>query len=221
MNCGFRLPAAAGTDAFPNFASLRGPPGLVRVFVHSGANLDHRSWLAALKTGRTFVTNAPLLEFSVAGRAIGEEIRVSNEMQRVPAVVAMRSTVPIDHLEIIGNGTVVATIPLDADRMTAHATVMVPVKGSGWFVLRAYSDRAEMPVLDLYPFASTSPVYVRVGDQPVRSAGDAAFFMKWIERVEAAARGSPAWNTPDEKAAVLQTFARARAVFGPSSPTAP
>jgi len=87
---------AAGTDAFPNFASLRGPPGLVRVFVHSGVKLDHRSWLAALKTGRTFVTNAPLLEFSVAGRAIGEEIRVSSEMQQVPAVVAMRSTVPID-----------------------------------------------------------------------------------------------------------------------------
>src|SRR5467141_3776287 len=73
LNCGFRLPAAAWTDAFPNFASLRGPPGLVRVFVHSGAKLDHRSWLAALKTGRTFVTNAPLLEFSVAGRAIGRK----------------------------------------------------------------------------------------------------------------------------------------------------
>jgi len=213
LNCGFRLPAAAGTDAFPNFASLRGPPGLVRVFVHSGAKLDHRSWLAALKTGRTFVTNAPLLEFSVAGRAIGEEIRVSNEMQQVPAVVAMRSTVPIDHLEIIGNGTVVATIPLDADRMTAHATVMVPVKGSGWYVLRAYSDRAEMPVLDLYPFASTSPIYVRVGDEPVRSADDAAFFVRWIERLEQTARASSAWNTLAEQANVLQLLARARAVF--------
>jgi len=213
LNCGFRLPAAAGTDAFPNFASLRGPPGLVRVFVHSGAKLDHRSWLAALKTGRTFVTNAPLLEFSVAGRAIGEEIRVSNEMQRVPAVVAMRSTVPIDHLEIIGNGTVVATIPLDADRMTAHATVMVPVKGSGWYVLRAYSDRAEMPVLDLYPFASTSPIYVQVEGQPVRSADDARFFVRWIDRIEAATRASTAWNTPAEQAQVLQLLARARAVF--------
>jgi len=213
LNCGFRLPAAAGTDAFPNFASLRGPPGLVRVFVHSGAKLDHRSWLAALKTGRTFVTNAPLLEFSVAGRAIGEEIRVSSEMQQVPAVVAMRSTVPIDHLEIIGNGTVVATIPLDADRMTAHATVMVPVKGSGWYVLRAYSDRAEMPVLDLYPFASTSPIYVQVEGQPVRSAEDARFFVRWIDRIEAATRASTAWNTPAEQAQVLQLLARARAVF--------
>ncbi len=72
LNCGFRLPAGAGTDAFPNFASLRGPPGLVRVFVRSGSVLDHRRWLAGLKAGRTFVTNAPLLEFSLAGRAIGQ-----------------------------------------------------------------------------------------------------------------------------------------------------
>src|SRR5207245_10262709 len=42
LNCGFRLPAGAGTDAFPNFASLRGPPGLVRVFVKTGAALDPR-----------------------------------------------------------------------------------------------------------------------------------------------------------------------------------
>jgi len=129
----------------------------------------------------------------------------------------MRSTVPIDHLEIIGNGTVVATIPLDADRMTAHATVMVPVKGSGWYVLRAYSDRAETPVLDLYPFASTSPIYVRVGDQPVRSAEDAAFFVKWIERVEAGARASTLWNTPAEQADVLRRLREARAVFEASS----
>jgi len=178
----------------------------IREKVLNGKRLDRAE-------GRWLLTNAPLLEFSVAGRAIGGEIRVSGEMQQVPAVVAMRSNVPIDHLEVIGNGTVVATIPLDPDRMTAHTTVMVPVKGSGWYVLRAYSDRAETPVLDLYPFASTSPIYIRVGDQPFRSAGDAAFFVRWIERIEAATRASTAWNTPAEQAGVLRTLADARAVF--------
>src|SRR5207248_3221710 len=72
LNCGFRLPAGAGTDAFPNFASLRGPPGLVRVFVKTGAALDHARWLAAIKAGRTFVSNAPLLEFTLGGGAIGD-----------------------------------------------------------------------------------------------------------------------------------------------------
>ncbi|MGH7536646.1 MAG: CehA/McbA family metallohydrolase, partial [Gemmatimonadales bacterium] len=36
LNCGFRLPAGAGTDAMANFASLRGPVGMNRVYVRSG-----------------------------------------------------------------------------------------------------------------------------------------------------------------------------------------
>ena len=36
LNCGFRLPAGAGTDAMTNFASLRGPVGMNRVYVRTG-----------------------------------------------------------------------------------------------------------------------------------------------------------------------------------------
>src|SRR5437762_1355008 len=111
LNCGFRLAAAAGTDAFPNFASLRGPPGLVRVFVRSGTRLDHGHWLGGIKAGKTFVTNAPLLEFSIAGQGIGDEIKLSAGSHRLSARVAMRSNVPLDHLEVIGNRKVVATVP--------------------------------------------------------------------------------------------------------------
>ncbi|HEX9488194.1 MAG TPA: CehA/McbA family metallohydrolase, partial [Gemmatimonadales bacterium] len=162
LNCGFRIPAGAGTDAFPNFASLRGPPGLVRVFVRSGPALDRRSFLAGLKAGRTFVTNAPLLEFTLRGREIGDEIRLPTA-GRLTARVNLRSSVPIDHLEVIGNGSVVATIPLKGDRMSATEPVSIPIAKSGWYVLRAWSDRPALPVLDLYPFGSTSPIYVRVG----------------------------------------------------------
>ncbi|HWC72534.1 MAG TPA: CehA/McbA family metallohydrolase, partial [Gemmatimonadales bacterium] len=213
LNCGFRLPAGAGTDAFPNFASLRGPPGLVRVFVKSGSPLRHDRWLAGLKAGRTFVSNAPLLEFSLAGREAGDEIALAAGSHRLSARVALRSNVPVDHLEIIGNGKVVATIPLRGDRTSATDTVSIPVTASGWYVLRAYSDHAELPVLDLYPFASTSPIYVSVGDRPVRSSEDAAFFLRWIDRMITTARGSAAWNTPEEQAVVLRSFADARAVF--------
>jgi hypothetical protein len=213
LNCGFRLPAGAGTDAFPNFASLRGPPGLVRVFVQTGPTLDHRRWLAALKAGRTFVTNAPLLEFSLGGRAIGDEIRLPAGSHRLTARVALRSNVSIDHLEVVGNGQVVATIPLRGDRKIARDSVTIPVTASGWYVLRAYADRATDPILDLYPFGSTSPIYVQVGNDPVRSPQDAAFFIRWIGRVETVARGSTAWWKADEQAGVLRTLAEARAVF--------
>ena len=213
LKCGFWLPAGAGTDAFPNFASLRGPPGLTRVFVRSGTQLDHRRWLDGVKAGRTFVTNAPLLEFSLGSHEVGAVVRLAAGSHRLVARVGLRSNVPVDHLEIVGNGQVVAMIPLRGDRMTASDSVVIPVARSGWYLLRAYGDRAAMPVLDLYPFASTSPIYVHVGDQPVRSANDAAFFLRWIDRIESAARAGASWNTPSEQADVLSQLTQARAVF--------
>jgi len=213
LNCGFRLPAGAGTDAFPNFASLRGPPGLVRVFVKTGAALDHRGWLAGIKAGRTFVSNAPLLAFTLGGREIGDEVKLAPGSHRLTARVGLQSNVPVDHLEIVGNGAVVATVPLRGERTTAHDTVSIPVTRSGWYVLRAYSDRAELPVLDLYPFASTSPIYVRAGNEPVRSREDAEFFVRWIDRIERAVQTSTAWNTQAEQAAVLRLLREARAAY--------
>jgi len=70
-----------------------------------------------------------------------------------------------------------------------------------------------MPVLDLYPFASTSPIYVSVGGAAVRSPDDAGFFMRWIERLERETRANTSWNTSAEQAAVLRTLQDARAVF--------
>jgi len=223
LNCGFRLPAGAGTDAFPNFASLRGPPGLVRVFANTGPTLEHWRWMAAIKAGRTFVTNAPLLEFTLGGREIGDEIRLprggggggggEGETHHLTARASLRSSVPVDHLEIVGNGRIVATIPLSGDRTVARGTIALPVTESGWYLLRAYAERSELPVLDGYPFASTSPIYVRVGDEPVRSVEDALFFARWIDRLEQAARAHTAWNTPEEREAVLRQLAAARAVY--------
>jgi Tol biopolymer transport system component len=215
LNCGFRVPAGAGTDAFPNFASLRGPPGLVRVYARTGAAgrpLDHRQWLAAIRAGRTFVTNAPVLEFTLGGREVGDEIRLVRGAG-LRAHVRLRSPVPLDHLELIGNGRVVAGIPLGGDRTTTDTTLTVPVSGSGWYVLRAWSDRPRLPVLDLYPFASTSPVYVTVADAPVRSKADADYFLGWLDRVDDALRSQTAWNTPAEREEVTRLIEAARAEF--------
>jgi hypothetical protein len=213
LNCGFRLPAGAGTDAFPNFASLRGPAGLLRVYVKAGPRLTHGAFLEGLAKGRTFVTNAPLLWFSVSGQEAGGVITLPRGSHTLQARVRMVSAVPVDHLEVIGNGKVVATVPLQKGGTTALATVPLQVSESGWLVLRARADRPRLPVLDLYPFASTSPVYVELGGEAPRSAVDAAWFTRWISRVEEMARAHTGWNTPGERAEALAQLARARAEF--------
>jgi hypothetical protein len=105
------------------------------------------------------------------------------------------------------------SIPLTGDRTTADTVLTIPVSQSGWLLLRARGDGPREPVLDLYPFASTSPVYVTVGGAPVRSDEDATWFVRWIDRVARAAAAHPAWNTAAERDSVLALIQRARAEF--------
>jgi hypothetical protein len=81
--------------------------------------------------------------------------------------------------------------------------------------------RSRHPVLDLYPFATTSPIYLAVGGAPARSPEDARYFVGWIDRVSAAAAGHSGYNTAAEKASVLKTIADARAVWEKLAAEAP
>ena len=184
-----------------------------RVFVRSGAKLDYRAWLDALKAGRTFASNGPLLSFTLEGHEVGEQIDLPAGVHRLTARVSLRSIVPVQKLEIVADGAVVATVPLQAGGTRADAAIALPVTRSGWFTLRAWSSAAAEPILDIYPFATTSPVYVTVGGRPVRNADDARYFVRWIERVEAAAAAHAGWNDETEKREVFGRLAAAKAVF--------
>jgi hypothetical protein len=213
LNCGFRLPAGAGTDAMANFASLRGPVGMNRVYVHTGGAVAQRVLLDSLLAGRTFVTNGPLLELTVGGRGVGQEVRLREDAREVEARVRLWSNVPVDHLEVVSNGQVVAEIPTAGDHTRADTALRLPVAGSAWFLLRARTDRAVYPVLDLYPYATTSPVYVIRNGTPIRSAEDAEYFLRWIDRLAAFAAGSKDWNTDAERDGTLGLIGRAKQEF--------
>jgi hypothetical protein len=186
-----------------NFASLRGPVGMNRVFVRTGATLTQERFLDGLKAGRTFATNGPLLRFTLGGREIGDELRLPAGGRVVEVRAELRSIVPVDHLELVFNGRVVAEFPLAGSKKSASIRRAITVERSGWYTLRARSDHATPPVLDIYPFASTSPIYVTVGDQPIRSPEDAVYFRTWVERLVDAAKRHGGWNSEEEKQKVL------------------
>jgi hypothetical protein len=89
----------------------------------------------------------------------------------------------------------------------------VPINKSGWCVLRAYSDHAEEPIMDIYPYGTTSPIYVTVAGEKPRSPEDAKFFSKWVERVREDAAVHPDYNTPQEREHVLKVLDEAGAVY--------
>jgi hypothetical protein len=70
----------------------------------------------------------------------------------------MGNYAPVDHLQIVCDGKVERDLDLSSDRTAAYVEGELPFESSGWCVLRAFSDKAEYPILDLYPYATTSPV---------------------------------------------------------------
>jgi len=214
LNCGFHLPTGAGTDAMMNFASLRGPLGLNRVYAPlSGLPIQLSAWLDNLRNGRTFATNGPLLRFRLADREIGGEVNLPVGSNRLNFSASLRSIVPIGHFEIICNGRVAQELTLAGDQTSADLHGEVSVEKSGWCLLRAWNEKAEYPILDQYPYATTSPIYITVGGEATASADDARYFLAWIDRLKQAAIANHDWNTDAEKERVANLLSDAAKVF--------
>jgi hypothetical protein len=215
LNLGFRIPAGAGTDATTNYAApIRGQVGMDRVYAWVPAgpvNLD--AWMDALEKGHTFATNGPLVEFTLGGHSVGDELKLDRAQEAVSFTARLRSIVPVDHLELVCNGRVVQSFLLDGPKDSADMKGAIPAKESGWCVLRASSDKAEYPVLDNYAYATTSPIYVTIGGKAPRSPEDAKYFASWIDRVTDATSHYPDWNSPEEKERVLERLRDAKQVF--------
>jgi hypothetical protein len=213
LNNGFRIAAGGGTDAMMNYASLRGPLGVNRVYVQTQGPLTQRSFLAALKAGRTFATNSALLELSVNGRGIGSELTLPNGRHALRVRARMRSIIPMQHVEIIRNGEIVATLPLSADSLSAAIDTTIHLDKSAWLLLRAWSHGARHPIFDFAPIATTSPIYAIVGGAPIRSRADAEYFIAWIDRLIGSAEQYQEYNTAAERERVVGRLTEARAEY--------
>ncbi len=208
LNLGYRVPAGAGTDAMANYASLRGPIGLVRVFLDTRGERTPAALRDALKSGRTFVSNGPLLGLTLDDHRAGDTLTGSGQRA---ARIAMRSPIPVDHLELVQNGRVIKAFKLAGERTRFDWSGELALKAGGWVVLRAFNDKPDPWVLDLYPYATTSPIYLDT--PPPAAPEDAAYFVAWMDRVIAAAEANRGYNNAEERDATLAYLRAAREKF--------
>ena len=68
-------------------------------------------------------------------------------------------------------------------------------------------------MLDIYPYATTSPIYVSVASSALEAGKDAAYFVQWIDRLIDAAKANMDWNTDAEKTSVMTTLDSARKIY--------
>jgi TolB protein len=170
-------------------------------------------WMDHLKTGQTFATNGPLVEFTLGGERVGSELKFESAQAAIPFTARLRSIVPVDHLEIVCNGKVVQTLNLGESRDSSDSAGTIPLKESGWCVLRAWSEKAQYPVMDKYAYATTSPVYITIGGKRAFSKEDAEYFKAWIEQTIEITDQYPDWNSPEEKQGVMKILRQAEAIY--------
>ncbi len=129
LDIGMRVPFSTGTDWFQYDFS--------RVYVQVEGKASVASWLRGLRKGRSFISNGPLLQFTIDGVPVGTELMLDDAKElRVEASVVGRH--PFGAAEVIANGRVIARVPAvrRGRRYEARLDQGFRVTEPTWFALR-------------------------------------------------------------------------------------
>lgn len=159
---GQRLPLIGASGKDSNSIAL----GAVRTYARLEPNQEfsYGAWIEAVRRGRTFVTDGPLLSLmaSFGAGSVSEGGTLSyasgSERTAVRIQAEAQSVTPFARLECVYNGAVVAIgeRQIDTD---------VPITSSGWLAARCIGE-------DNTIRAHTSPVYVQMEGKPIRPDAD-------------------------------------------------
>jgi hypothetical protein len=208
-NCGYRVVASAGEDAFPNFYRSY-IIGSNRVYVRTGKTLDYDKWTEDFRAGRSFVTSGPLVFLKVNGKQPGDELQLAEGKHSAAIEVEVESIMPILDVELLWKGKPIKTVKGEAEQRKLRFTTSVEIDGSGWFSVQTRAQYGRTPIRRPFPFAATMPVWVTIGGKPVRSLEDADFFLQWMEKSLARAMQETAWNSEEEREQTRRLYEEAR-----------
>lgn len=189
LNAGFRLPPSAGSAS----GVLPNPVGYNRMYAYLEQELTWENWWSAIRAGRVFVTNGPLLRVT-ADRQIPGKVFKSDIPLEITIDGKIDSREPIAAIELVHNGRI--------ERLPA-LPAKISVRESGWFLVRV---RADVP--NTFRFASTGPWYVEIGKNSQAIRRDSCeFFRQWTEERIDALRQTLA--SDEERRDVLPVFENA------------
>ena len=159
LNCGSRVPLTAGSWK----ANIHTALGDLRTYARlvPGEEFTYKNWIEAVRAGRTFVTNGPLLTFTVNDLDPGAVIDLPADAPRKVRIRAeARSIVPFERLELVVNGDAVACTEASGDPASALLEGDFEVPGTCWMAARCSGPARE------HGSAHTSPIYIQVQGQP-------------------------------------------------------
>ena len=165
LNCGYRLPLVGGSDKMSSDV----PVGFFRTYarLQDGEEFTYETWCENVARGRTFLSGGPIISLSVDGRQVGDTLELSGP-GTVEVEAWAESTLPIDVLEIVQAGRVVASAESSKGTRRLEIRERLRIDGHTWLAARAGGGGFLRPHEEMRlrgVFAHTSPVYVACGGE--------------------------------------------------------
>jgi hypothetical protein len=167
LSAGCRVPLVGASEKACNADLLGGWRTYARL--RPGEEFTYQNWIEAVRAGRVFLTNGPLLLFTVDGQDPGAVIDLPSLDQPVHIAAEVRSAVPVETLELIVNGQVYRKVEATSSSQSLSLTLDAKLPAAGWLAARCTGPLVypETPSPQRYA-AHTSPIYVQVGGRPPR-----------------------------------------------------
>lgn len=158
LDCGFHVPVVGGSGKDCNLCPL----GCTRTYARlaPGEEFNYKSWIEAVRAGRTFVTNGPLLSFRINDQNPGAVIELPSSDAAVRVRAEARSLVPFCKLRVVANGAVVASAEPTGSPLSATVEADVALPEGGWLTAQCWGAWDE--ALEGWIGAQSSPIYVSV-----------------------------------------------------------
>jgi len=214
LNCGFRLPACAGTDA-PMSASYGKPPGCYRVYVQVDGEFTYDSWIEGLVAGRTFVTNGPLFtHFEVRNFALGDSVNLQSDgLTYLDGEFRIECPTPLTRVDIICNGEIDQTFFADEGQCVIDTSFITAVNKSSWIAARASGPKVSYSTVGDSLFAHSGPVYFCLNGQRIVEEESAQELATWVNDLERLCVVKGEWTGPDQSTRLMSELAAARIFY--------
>ncbi|MEQ9399601.1 MAG: CehA/McbA family metallohydrolase [Longimicrobiales bacterium] len=157
LNLGRTVVPTAGTDVMTDFFRTMAV-GTTRIYVHTDGRTDFESYLDALRAGRSFVTNGPLLDLRVDDARPGGVVDADGSVRWS---LDLHTVVPVDSVQILVNGRVAWAAAASGGAGSTSWSGTLDVPSGGWVAARATGPATTAwPAMDSYAFGHTSPVWI-------------------------------------------------------------
>lgn len=201
LSAGLRIPVSAGSAN----GVLKSPLGYNRVYVQLDGAFSRAAWWEALKAGRSFATNGPMLWLTANGERPGSVLPASTRSVKIR--IDARSREPLDRVDLVVDGTIVRTLRPAGDGSSLKVSFETPVGDGSWIAARCFGKTDVTARM-----AHTSPIYV--GTVPRRSPEAVKWMREWIEGWREVIRKTPGDRLDSgQKATFLRLCDRADAAL--------